>query len=143
MDFSHAAAISAAGMEAERVRLDVASINLANVHTSRAANGGPYKPLRAVITSTPLFSKSFSNMENLIAGLPVANIQQDNLSPHLVYEPGHPDANAKGFVAYPGIDSVTEMVNVMTAVRSYEANVIAMNAAKTMALKALDIGSTS
>jgi len=140
MDFSYSAAISAAGMDVERARLDAAAMNLANVHTSRASYGGPFRPLRVVNTTSPMFSKAFSSVENSMFSVPSPNVQQTYAAPRLVYEPGHPDANAKGFVAYPAIDSVAEMVNVMTAVRSYEANVVAMNAAKSMALKALDIG---
>jgi flagellar basal-body rod protein FlgC len=140
MDFTSAFAISAAGMNAERARLDVASINLANMHTTQTLHGGAFVPLRAVASTRQAFS---NKLENLSFALPVVQIQPANVSPRLVYEPGHPDANAKGFVAYPGVDSATEMVNIMTAVRSYEANVVAINAAKSMALKALDIGSTS
>jgi flagellar basal-body rod protein FlgC len=143
MDFSYASAISAAGMESERTRLDVAAINLANVHTSRTSNGETFRPLQVVISNKHSFSRSLSAIENMTFRLPIANIQQTNAIPRLVYEPTHPDANAKGFVAYPGIDTVAEMVNLMTAVRSYEANVVAMNAAKSMALKALEIGGNS
>lgn len=143
MDFTFASAISASGMEVERMRLDVASINLANVHTSRAAGSGPFKPLRAVAINQPAFSSSLIGMGRSPYNAPTVVIQQDDVAPRLVYEPGHPDANAKGFVAYPGIDSVTEMINLMTAVRAYEANVVAINAAKSMAMKALEIGSAA
>lgn len=138
MDFSYASAISASGMEVERTRLDVASINLANVHTSRVPGGGPFKPLQAI--SANAFSTTYSNLENLLFTLPQAYVQQSNAAPHLVYEPHHPDANEKGFVAYPAIDTVNEMVHLMTAVRAYEANVAALNAAKSMAVKALELG---
>jgi len=140
MDFSYSSSISAAGMDAERARLDVAAINLANIHTSRASYGGPFRPLQAVNTVSPMFSRAFSGMDRSLINIPVPHIQQTYAAPRLVYEPGHPDANEKGMVAYPAIDSVAEMVNVMTAVRAYEANVVAMNAAKSMALKAMDIG---
>ncbi|MCB5191879.1 flagellar basal body rod protein FlgC [Methylobacillus arboreus] len=140
MDFSHSSAISAAGMDVERTRLDVAAMNLANVHTSRASYGGPFRPLRVVNTTAPVFSQSLAHAGHSMLQIPSAHVQQTYAAPRLVYEPGHPDANAKGFVAYPAIDNVSEMVNLMTAVRTYEANVVAMNAAKSMALKALDIG---
>lgn len=140
MDFSYASAISAAGMEAERARLDASAMNIANVHTSRASYGGPFRPLRVVNTTTPLFSKSLSSVGQSMFSVPAPQIQQTYAAPRLVHEPGHPDANAKGFVAYPAIDTTAEMVQLMTAVRAYEANVVAMNAAKSMALKALDIG---
>lgn len=144
MDFAFASAISASGMEAERTRLDVASINIANIHTSRTAFGTPFKPLRATVTANrTLFSKAISDIESVSQFSPHVHVQEIDSAPRLVYEPGHPDADTKGFVAYPGIDSMTEMVNLMTAVRAYEANVVAMNAAKSMALKALEIGSSS
>lgn len=144
MDFSFASAISASGMELERARLDVAAINLANVHTSRAAYGGPFKPLRVLASAPSSFPNMLEGMttDNSVP-MPQITIQETNAAPRLVYEPGHPDANQKGFVAYPGIDTVSEMVNLMTAVRAYEANVVAMNAAKSMASKALEIGNAS
>jgi flagellar basal-body rod protein FlgC len=146
MDFTSAAAISLSGMQVEQTRLDVAAMNLANMHTTRAAGGGVYRPLSVV--SGPASLLPFSSYLGSTAdvgkrvgtGTQVMSLQPLNTAPRLVYEPGHPDADAKGFVAYPGIDSTTEMVNVMTAVRSYEANVMVINAAKAMASKALTIG---
>ena len=143
MDFSSVAAISMSGMEVERARLEVSALNLANMHSTRSVNGGPFQPLSIVSVqsmNTP-FSKLLGNTENqTISGAEIVSYQTRNVTPRLAYEPGHPDADAKGFVAYPGIDSTTEMVNVMNAVRTYEANVIAINAAKAMANKALTIG---
>lgn len=141
MDYSSAFAISAAGMEAQRSRLDVAAINIANVNTTRALHGGAFKPLIAVSRNKKSFFSGFEKL-NQLNSLPETTVlpQTDNV-PRLVFEPSHPDANKKGFVAYPGVDTVTEMVNLMTAVRSYEANVVALNAAKSMALKAIEIGS--
>ena len=143
MDFSFASAISAAGMEVERTRLDVAAINLANIHTSGTQQRGPFKPLRVQVTGNNSFLNMLSGIEHQGMEAPNVTIQQTVVAPRLVYEPGHPDADVKGYVAYPGIDTVAEMVNLMTAVRSYEANVVAMNAAKSMALKALEIGSNA
>lgn len=141
MDFSYAAAISASGMEVERTRLDVSAINLANLHTTRTADGRLFKPLRVVSgqASVAPFSGAFSAAGDA-PGARILGIQQTDVPPRLAYEPGHPDADSRGFVAYPGVDSIVEMVNLMTAVRSYEANVIAMNAAKAMTTKALEIG---
>ncbi|MBI2308411.1 MAG: flagellar basal body rod protein FlgC [Rhodocyclales bacterium] len=141
MDFSYAAAISASGMDVERTRLDVSAINLANVHTSRTAEGGAFKPLRVVagFGQVAPFSKAVA-LTGGVPGARVVDIRRADVPPRMAYEPGHPDADAQGFVAYPGVDTTLEMVNVMTAVRAYEANVIAMNAAKAMATKALEIG---
>ena len=143
MDYLTSFEISAAGMNFERLRADVASANLANMHTTRSLQGGPYKPLRAVAGAGAV-PASFENHMSAAAleagGPPSAEVREMPIPARMVYEPGHPDADEKGFVAYPNITLVSEMVNLMTATRSYEANVSAMNAAKAMALKALDIG---
>lgn len=143
MGYSSAIAISAAGMEVQRTRLDVAAINIANVNTTRTSRGGSFIPLTAVTKNHKSFLEGFQQL-GLTSGLPQAEVmQQTNNVPRLVFEPSHPDANAEGFVAYPGIDVVTEMVNTMTAVRAYEANVVALSAAKSMTLKAIDLGAGS
>jgi len=145
MDFTAAAAISLSGMNVERARLDASALNLANMHTTRTPEGGPYKPLSVVSAYRPSvpFGGFLGSVGNVVPTAQVVAVQQQQVAPRLVLEPGHPDADAKGFVAYPAINSVAEMVNVMTAVRSYEANVVALNGAKAMAMKALDIGAGS
>ena len=140
MDYSSAFAISAAGMQVERARLDVAAMNIANVHTTRTSNGGHYSPMVATIKNKKSFLNGLQQLGQLNSLPQVSITQQSNSVPKLVFEPSHPDANKDGFVAYPGVDTITEMVNLMTAVRSYEANVVALNAAKSMALKAIEIG---
>jgi flagellar basal-body rod protein FlgC len=143
MDYLSAFAISSAGMQVERTRLDVAATNIANVHTTRSSTGGYFVPLTAVTKNKKTFFDGLQQL-NHYSLLPQPKVvQQSNSVPRLVFEPNHPDANGAGFVAYPGIDTVTEMVNLMTAVRSYEANVVALNAAKSMALKAIDLGNGS
>jgi flagellar basal-body rod protein FlgC len=154
MDYSDSFAISAAGMSLERMRADVASLNLANANTIQAANGPQYRPLRVVAraaamaaSGSPAFADFFSHGVDG-ASLPgalapaVVSVEPTDLPPRMVYEPGHPLANDKGFVTYTGVDNATEMVTLMSAMRSYEANVAAMNAARTIALKALEIGGT-
>lgn len=142
MDFVSAAAISLSGMQVEQARIDVAAMNLANMHTTRAPGGGVYRPLGVVSTQAGQlpFSSFLGGLGSANPGAQVLSLQPLNTAPRMVYEPGHPDADAKGFVAYPGIDSTSQMVNVMTAVRAYEANVMVINAAKAMAVKALTIG---
>lgn len=137
--------ISAAGMNLERTRLDVAAVNLANANTTQGPDGQVFRPLRVV--AHPNASRSFDMMLNGMQGNASVSaaafdivVEPDNAPPRLVYEPGHPDANDKGFVAYPAISPVSEMVKLIGITRAYEANVRAMNIAKTMALKALDIG---
>jgi len=144
MDYLTAFSISGSGMSVERTRLDVTAVNLANVHSTRSVDGGPYRPLRVI--SGPKAERSFQTTMDAYAGaLPSAGVEVNeirrlNVAPRLVHEPAHPDADEKGFVSYPGINPVSEMVNLMSSMRAYEANVVAMNAAKTMALKALEIG---
>ena len=147
MNYSTAFAISASGMSVEKTRLEVTAVNLANIHSTRTTEGGPFKPLRVVSGEGVIssFSDVFDATANAssLRGAQVIAIEATDTPPRMVHEPTHPDADAKGFVAYPGINHVGEMVNLVTAVRTYEANVVAMNAAKTMALKALDLGGAS
>ena len=144
MDYFNAFDISASGMAVQKVVLDTVALNLANVNTTRNASGGPYTPLQVVIAEKT--GQSFeSHMAGykpaqLNLGAEVAEIVPLLSDPRLVHEPDHPDADADGFVAYPNINPVSEMVNLMQATRAYEANVRALNAAKTMALRALEIG---
>lgn len=144
MDFSYVAAISSAGMDVEKARLNASAANLANAHTTRTADGMPFRPLRVVAGQT--MSRFSGTLNDLRAGLPqpsLVGVEQTVLPPRLAFEPGHPDADARGFVAYPGIEPLSEMTNMMSAQRAYEANVIALNAAKAMAMKALEIGGNS
>jgi flagellar basal-body rod protein FlgC len=144
MNYMAAFEISASGMTVERTRLDVTALNLANVNSTRGVNGAAFRPLAVV--SGPKFSAAmegaFSAARNM-SGVEVSEVRQLDVAPRLVFEPSHPDADEKGFVAYPGINPVAEMVNLIATMRAYEANVVAMNAAKTMAMKALDIGGRS
>lgn len=137
---------SASGLTAERLRLDVISNNLANVNTTRTVEGGPYRR-QLVVFEPRTQNTSFSgvlgqqmslNSENL--GVKVGGIVKDPSPFRQVYDPSHPDANRQGYVELPNINVVSEMVDMITASRAYEANVTAMNTAKSMALKALDIG---
>lgn len=141
MSLSYSFAVSEAGMAFERARADAASTNIANMHTTRSATGGVFAPLQAVAVgkSGRSFS-SFMERNNGLLSLPVPKIRAAATSPKMVFEPGHPDADEKGFVAYPNVNQVSEMVTLMTANRGYEANVSALNAAKAMALKTLEIG---
>lgn len=133
---------AASGMTAERLRLDVISNNIANVNTTRTADGGPYR--RQFVVFEPRsgensFSSSLSRHLQL-NGVKVTKVSKDDSPPRMVYEPGHPDADADGYVKLPNINIITEMVDMMTASRAYEANVASVNVAKSMMLKALEIG---
>jgi flagellar basal-body rod protein FlgC len=146
MDYQQAFAISAAGMNVERTRAEVATMNLANANTVSGASEPGYLPQRVVARSAVGGTSvtSSARFEHLVStGLagPSASIEATGTAPRQALEPGHPMADSRGFVTYPGVDPATEMLTLMSAVRSYEANVAAMNATRSMALKALDIGS--
>ena len=142
MDYRNAFAISASGMNVEKTRIDTVAANLANIHSTRGPDGKPFQPLTVKSTEARAsFAAGFSQLATLqLRGAQVLRIEPTNALPRQVYEPGHPDADDKGYVALPGVNQVTEMVNLSSALRAYEANVVAMNAAKTMALKALELG---
>ncbi len=142
MDYNASFQISASGMAIEKLRLDVTAANLANMHTTASSIGQLYKPMRVISQEVPLtFEKQFGDLYAVATGgAQVVGVEPQTSAPRMVYEPGHPQADSKGFVAYPGINHTSEMVNLMSALRAYEANVVAMNAAKTMASRALEIG---
>jgi flagellar basal-body rod protein FlgC len=143
MDYHAAFHISAAGMATEKLRLDVTAMNLANMHSAGTSASQVYRPQRVLSQSTPVdFSRQLNHLLGDAAGVQATVISED-VPARMVYEPGHPYADGKGMVAYPGVDHVSEMVNLGTALRAYEANVTAMNAARTMAARALDIGGQS
>ena len=134
---------AASGLTAERLRMDVISNNIANVNTTRTPEGGPYR--RQTVVFAPRgeeqsFSGILSQAVSSGSGVRAVGINRDNSAPRTVYDPHHPDANKDGYVEMPNINIVAEMVDMMTATRAYEANVTAVNAAKGMALKALEIG---
>lgn len=139
-------AISASALTAERLRMDVISNNIANANTTRTPEGGPYIRQRVVFAprfdATPAFAPLMATMtpDGLPVGVRATAIQKDPAPPKMVFDPGHPDANAEGYVAYPNVNVVNEMVDMISATRAYEANITAFNATKSMALQALSIG---
>jgi flagellar basal-body rod protein FlgC len=137
-DFFTAMEVSASGLSAQRTRMNVAASNLANAQTTQAAGGGPYKRRDVVLASEDL--PNTGEMSGVVKGVMVSQIQQDQSPPRLEYDPGHPNANAQGYVAYPNINPVEEMVDMITASRAYEAGVTSMSSAVNMAEKALSIG---
>ena len=143
MDYFSAMDISASGMTTQRFRLDTVALNMANASTTRSINGGPYRRQQVILgerAMQPTFDQLLAREQGLrYAGVEVVQIQEDDSPPRLVLEPGHPDADARGFVRYPNINPVGEMVILLEAVRLYEANVRALNAGKEMALRALQI----
>lgn len=142
MDYFKAIEISAAGMAAQQARVEAATLNLANMNTSAAPGTGGYQPVTAVIYSVPTsFSQVLSGDSRQLVIPQAALVAQTGVAPRTVYEPGHPNADAAGMVSYPGVNHTQEMMTVTTALRAYEANLAALEATKTLAAKALEIGS--
>ena len=138
MDYSQTFAISAAGMDVERLRVDVSALNLANANAAMTTGGVNYQPLQVVATASRV-----ADFDALVGGGlagPQALVEPGTQAPRQVLEPGNPAADAQGFVRYPGVDTTVEMMTLMSATRAYEANVSALNAARSMAMKALEIG---
>ena len=144
MDLFSSMNISSSALTAERTRMNLISSNLANAGSTRTSEGGPYKRKDAVFSATPVESR-FNRALNSAASqqtrqVEVTEIVEDQNPPRLQYDPSHPDANAQGYVAMPNVNVVEEMADMINASRSYEANVTAAQAAKSMALKTLEIG---
>ena len=134
--------ISASALTAERLRMDVVAENLANAQTTRGADGQPYRRKEVVLQERPgSFGASLSAAINTSSGggVQVAAIVEDQAPLKRVYDPGHPDADAEGYVPMPNVDTVTEMVDLIGAQRAYEANVTAMQAAKQMFVRTLEL----
>ncbi len=144
---------SGSALTAQRLRMDVIANNIANAETSQPAGAPGYKRQAVVFSPIPAaspssgapFQVSFSPLRGALRSGPDEGVQvdaiiEDEAPPRMVYDPGHPDADANGYVAYPDIDIITEMTDIMSATRAYEANVTAINAAKSMAVKAMEIG---
>jgi flagellar basal-body rod protein FlgC len=129
--------VAASGLSAERTRMNTIASNLANARTTRTDAGGPYKRIDPVFQTVALQRAGGPSAASLVR---VARIQQDTRDPQKVYEPGHPDADASGYVQYPNVNVVEEMVNMITASRAYEAGVTSIETVKGMARSALGIG---
>lgn len=142
MDIFASMKIGASALTANKIRLNTISSNLANVETTSTPEGGPYKKKSVYFQSTPLTFQQHldSNLQNSIQGVKVTEILEDKNPPKKVYNPSHPDAKEDGYVEMPNISVIKEMVDMMNATRTYQANTTAIKAAKSMAMKALEIG---
>lgn len=144
-DFLSGFRIGGSGMAAQRARMNTISSNMANINTTRTPEGGPYRRKDVVFEAIP-DSKSFGDIMSVndpkadFNRVQVTDVVYDKKAPILKYDPSHPDANPEGYVAYPNINLMEEMTNMIQASRSYEANVQAIQATKDMALSALEIG---
>jgi len=144
MDFFDALHISSSGLAAQRLRMNLISANLANMNTTRTKAGGPYRrkdPVFAAQAPAASFREMLGmRRRELLKEVAVVGIVEDSRSPIKKHDPTHPDADENGYVSMPNINLMEEMVNMISATRSYEASVTAIQSAKTMALKALEIG---
>ena len=136
--------IAASGLKAQQTRLNTISSNLANAETTSTPEGGPYKKKSVLFQTEPVpfqrhLSASMQDQRHS-EGVKVVKIIEDNSPPQLIYDPSHPDARPDGYVALPNVSVFKEIVDMMSATRSYEANTTTVKSAKRMAMKALDIG---
>ncbi len=152
MDLFRSMQISASALAVQRIRMNIIASNLANINTTKTPQGGPYR--RKDVSIRPVgvaemggnagsfrSESSFSSqLDQHLKGVEVTRVIEDQSPPRLVYKPTHPDADAKGYVAMPNINMITEMVSMMNAQRSYEASVTAVKAAKAMITKSMSIG---
>ena len=133
--------VSASGLSAERTRMNTIASNLANSHTTRTASGGAYKRIDPIFEAALLDRTHESGQASgAVSTVKVARIVEDSRPGQMVYEPGHPDANKQGYVEYPNVNVVEEMVNMLQASRAYEAGVTSIESVKGMAKAAIDIG---
>jgi flagellar basal-body rod protein FlgC len=143
MSLLSALSVSASGMSAQRTRTELLVENLANAETTRTPEGGPYRRKDAIFAADPATTQFSSMFENEMngggTGVRVAQVIQDNRDPEKRYMPGHPDADADGYVAFPRMNPAEDMVDLMSASRNYEANVSAISAVKDMIQKSLDL----
>ncbi|MEW6542351.1 MAG: flagellar basal body rod protein FlgC [Nitrospirota bacterium] len=148
MDLNDSITISVSGLDAQRHRLNVIASNLANAQTTHSAQGGPYRRRDVVFQPAPVEPKfpralrraGFGIGEQALQGVRVAQVIEDQRPGRAVYDPQHPDADAQGYVLLPNVNVMEEMINMMSASRAYEANVQAINTARTMWNRALEIG---
>ena len=145
MDFFTAMEVIASGLSAQRTRMNLVSENLANAQTTQTPEGGPYRRKDPVFESRPLavpFDEVLAGRAgDAVQTVEVTGVVEDTDPPRLVYDPGHPHADANGYVAMPNVQVVEETVNLLMAARAYEAGVTALGSVKSMAERAISIGS--
>lgn len=150
MSIFNAINTSVSGLSAERTRMDIISKNIANASVTRTASGAPYRRQMVVfqekektfqqVMAQMVMGKMNSAQEENESGVKITKVVEDETPFKKIYDPGHPDADEDGYVLMPNVDTIKEMVDMITASRGYEANIAAVNAAKGMATKALEIG---
>lgn len=148
MDLFKIFSVSGSGMAAQRSRMTVVAGNLANAETTRTPDGGPYRRRDIIFQSAPTDSEFAAQLgelgesSNAAQGVEVVGVKQSSRPPRKIFDPNHPDANPDGYVSLPDINPMEEMVDMLSAVRSYEANLTTYNTTKSLIRKILDIGRT-
>jgi len=144
MDFLTSMKISSSGLSVQRKRIEVISSNLANIETTRTKEGGPYRRKDLVISALPLENEFGEVLKSALGDnlreVQVVQVIEDSSEPKLVFNPDHPDANELGYVSLPNVNLFSEMVNLVTSTRAFEANISAISAAKSMAQRAIELG---
>lgn len=139
MNFFGMMDIAASGLAAQRLRMETIASNLANANATRTPEGGPYRRRDVVFAAQTVRTPFREALDGYLRQVEVTGVVEDPSPARLRWEPGHPDADPQGYVAYPNVDAVAEMVNLLSATRSYEANLTVMDAAKNLMLRALEI----
>ncbi|MEW6220008.1 MAG: flagellar basal body rod protein FlgC [Thermodesulfobacteriota bacterium] len=145
MDFLTAMEIAKSGLTAERARLNITAMNIANANTTRTMEGGPYRAKSVVFRATPLaepvpaFGEVLDTARGRLRKVEVTEVLEDETAFKEVFDPGHPDADENGIVRFPNVEVAEQMVDMISAQRAYDANVTALDSVKAMALRALDI----
>lgn len=143
MSFFTSLKLIASGLAAERLRVDLATANIANANSTRSPDGGPYRRVDPVLRARPLEGSFADRLGRSFRGASIEGIVQDSRPPREVFNPSHPDADEQGIVRLPNVQILEEMVNLMNARRSYDANIAALRISREMALRALQIGRNS
>lgn len=143
MDILTAMKISGSALKAERTRINIASMNLANANTTRTIEGGPYRAKSVVFGATPLaaggFRQTLDSIDDKLRQVEVVEVTEDTAPFKEVYDPSHPDADVNGIVKMPNVNTAEQMVDLMSARRDFDANVAALDSIKAMALRSLEI----
>ncbi len=140
MDFSTSFRLCASGLAAQRAKLDVVASNLANASTTSTPEGGPYKRKQVVFSTETVKGPFNTVLRDALRMVKVKDVVEDTEGSRMVYDPGHPDADARGMVAMPNVNPIQEMADMIMASRAYEASVNAFDATKNMALKTIEMG---
>ncbi len=140
MSFFTSLRVNGSALAAERLRVDLASANLANANSTRTAEGGPYRRRDPILQAVPLSGSFGSEMERAVRMVDVRRIVIDQRPPREVFNPSHPDADGQGILRLPNVQMVEETVNLMNASRAYEANLLAISISRDMAERAMRMG---